>query len=121
MAITGVSGTGLVKSNIRNEFNKKQKATYALCLYYSGVVIREFRQRQSTDSYWMNQTNLAKDTVFSNAFYEEGGLVMGFFLAHAVQYGVYLELANDRKHEALRPIINEYLPEFRKRLEKIYA
>jgi hypothetical protein len=72
-------------------------------------------------TYWINQTNIAKDTVFSQAFKEEGGQVLGFFLAHAIQYGVYLELANDRQNEALRPIINEYMPQFKARLEKLYA
>lgn len=113
--------TEKVKRSIRSEFEKKERAVYALCVYYAGVVLRHFRIHQEMGTYWSNQTNIAKDTVFSQAFKEEGGKVLGFFLAHTVQYGVYLELANNRQNEALRPIINEYLPQFMKKLEKLYA
>jgi hypothetical protein len=34
---------------------------------------------------------------------------------------VYLELANNRQNEALRPIINEYLPRFKADLRRLYG
>jgi len=46
---------------------------------------------------------------------------VGFFLAHTQQYGVYLELANNRQNEAIRPVINEMLPLFQKDLKKLYG
>ena len=110
-----------VKRNIHAEFNRRRDAVYALCIYYSGLVLQHFRMRQEGNTYWENRTNLAKDLVFSQPFMEDGGNVMGFLLAHTVHYGVYLELANNRQNEALRPIINEYLPKFKADLEKLYA
>jgi hypothetical protein len=48
-------------------------------------------------------------------------------MAHGVQYGVYLELANNRKHQAIRPMIMSRLSAFtgdtgfRASLEKIFG
>jgi hypothetical protein len=56
--------------------------------------------------------------MFSNAFID--GNDVGWFLSHGVQYGVYLELANDRQNEAIRPIIRELLPQFKKDVEELF-
>ena len=112
---------GTVKRNIRNAFARKSNAVYALCTYYAALVIRDFRQRQEAEEFWTNRTSLAKDTMFSGAFSELGGEVLGFFMSHTMRYGVYLELANNRQNEAIRPIINEYFPKFKKDLARIYA
>ncbi len=116
----GNTGTEAVKQQINAEFERRKKSVYGLCVYYAGLVLRHFRTRQAGNTYWENRTNLAMDTVFSGAF-KEGEDVLGFFLAHTMEYGVYLELANNRQNEALRPIINEYLPQFKKHLERLYT
>ncbi len=59
---------------------------------------------------WNDQTYSAKNFLFGDAFQEPGAV--GFFIAHGVQYGVYLELANDRKNEILRPTIQAFGSEF---------
>ncbi len=109
-----------VKRNITSEFERRRKSVYGLCAYYAGLVLRHFRMTQAGNTYWENRTHLAMDTVFSHAF-KEGDDVLGFLLAHTVQYGVYLELANNRQNEALRPIINMYAPQFKKALERLYT
>ena len=109
------TGTEAVKQKINSEFERRKRSVYGLCVYYAGVVLRHFRTRQAGNTYWENRTNFAKDTVFSKAF-KDGEDVLGFLLAHTMEYGIYLETANDRQNEALRPIINEYLPQFKKHL-----
>jgi hypothetical protein len=44
---------------------------------------------------------------------------VGWFLAHATDYGVYLELANDRKHAALLPTTLRYYSRFMRDLKSI--
>ena len=113
--------TASFKANIDLIYNKKKKsAVYALCGYYASLALQLFRRRQARDSYWTNRTHLAMDTVFARPF-KEGEDVMGWFMAHTQQYGVYLELANDRKYESLRPIIMRYLPRFKADLQRIYS
>lgn len=100
-------------------FERRRVAAIALCLNYAGLILAEFRKRQVNNEFWENRTNVAMDTVFSDGFVEENEI--GFFIAHQVEYGVYLELANDRAHEALRPLIEEFYPKFKRDLALIYG
>jgi hypothetical protein len=77
-----------------------------------------FRRYQTYNTFWNNQTETAYNSVFAENY--TVGTEVGWFIAHAVEYGVYLELANDRKHEALRPIIQELWPAFEKDLKTIW-
>lgn len=108
-----------VKSNVQKIYNRKYNAALALCYEYSGMVLNSFLQQQSRNKYWTNRTYVALDTVFSRVIVEKD--VVGFFLAHSVEYGVYLELANDRKYAALAPVVMNFLPRFERDLQEIYA
>ena len=57
--------------------------------------------------------------MFSNAFRTRNSI--GWFMAHGINYGVYLELANDRQNAAIVKIVKELLPEYKKGLKKIYG
>lgn len=108
-----------VKSNVQKIYNRKYNAALALCYEYSGMVLNSFLQQQSRNKYWTNRTYVALDTVFSRVIVEKD--VIGFFLAHSVEYGVYLELANDRKYAALAPVMMKFLDRFERDLQEIYA
>ena len=108
-----------VNKNIEEIFARKKIAVYALCLNYAAQALARFRQRQSLNTFWENRTGLAKDTVFTGAYQENEIFV--WYMAHTQQYGIYLELANNRQNEAIRPIINYYEPKFRRDLAKIFA
>ncbi len=109
---------------IREIYLMRRKAVLALCTAYAGKVLDKFHSEQpdalaATGEYWSNQTGTAVKTVFSKSFIE--GESIGFFLSHAVEYGVYLELANSRRNEALRPLIEEFFPAFERDLRSLYA
>ena len=124
-----------IASSLDAIFARKRAAVLALCLAYAGMILKEFRVQQLTGKgggswidryndqgqgrFWHNQTETAAKEVFSDAFID--GDDIGFFIAHLVEYGVYLELANDRRHEALRPLIEEFFPQFRRDVQAIYA
>jgi len=113
------NGIRAVKITIQEIFQRRRAMTIMLCMAYAAKALQNFREQQITDEFWNNQTNVAYNSVFGQELVE--GDEVGFFLAHTVEYGVYLELANDRKHEALRPVINELLPEFTVNLQRIWA
>ncbi len=98
------------KENISLAFQQKKIKLFALSLSYAGQAINRFRSFQDTDIFWDNQTNQAKDRMFSVAFVEKE--TIGWFLSHGVSYGIYLELANDRQNEAIKPIIDILAPQF---------
>lgn len=104
------TGIEEVKRNISKIYEQRRVKLFALSLSYAGRAINMFRQRQSGDGYWNNQTFQAANRMFSNAFFDADKI--GWFLSHGVQYGVYLELANDRQNEAIAPIIRELAPRF---------
>jgi hypothetical protein len=116
-----------VGMNIEAIFARRRAAAVMLCLEYAGRILAEFRQRQADQGgflsgatqFWTNRTGVAAATVFSDAIIEDDEI--GFFIAHMIEYGVYLELANDRAYEALRPLVEEFYPEFKKDLAEIYG
>lgn len=107
-----------VKKNIRAIYKRRIEATVALSEYYAGVALQEFRKEQSGNAFWTNRTRTAVNTVFSGKIEETN--FTGFFLAHAVEYGVYLEMANDRKYEALRPVVSSLVQKYKKDLRRIW-
>lgn len=110
--------TNKVTGNIRKIYGQRAVKLFALSLSYAGQAINIFRQEQSEQTFWKNQTGQASSRMFSNAFIE--GSTVGWFLSHGVEYGVYLELANDRQNEAIRPIIRALAPKFFKDAEGLY-
>lgn len=105
-------------------YDRQRAAVYALCVAWAGYALAEFREKQPNGSgnggaYWDNQTGVAAAEVFSDAFID--GEDLGWFISHAVEYGVYLELANNRQNESLRPIVMEQFPKFMDAVKAIYA
>lgn len=106
-----------LKREIDNIYDRKKAAIYALCKYYAGLCLQRFRQKQASDKFWHNRTNTAYNTVFSDA--ELTKEFCGFFLAHMVEYGIFLELANNRKYESLAPTVMSFYSRFERDLEAI--
>lgn len=104
--------------NIKGFNSRKVAASVALCHYYSEKALQIFRRFQIFNEFWTNRTNTAYNAVFGGLVNEQNEI--GFLLAHRIEYGVYLELANDRKHEALVPVIRDLDSEFQEDLRKIW-
>ena len=116
-----MKGIEAVKKKIGLSFDRRKAAVFALCRFYAARVLIYFQEKQlgsKNGEWWDNQTFQAAHRVFADAF--ESGNVVGWFIAHGVDYGVWLTVANDRAHDALTPIIKKFLPEFQADLKKIY-
>lgn len=112
------SGIKDVKRNIEKIYQRKINATLALCDEYGALALKRFQDKQNNNEFWNNQTYTAKNTVFYGTLNEKD--FVGFFLAHAVEYGVYLELANNRQNAALRPTVIAFYSRFEKDLKEIW-
>lgn len=117
------SSKNRVVKNIIGIYERRAAAVFALSKEYAAIAWRYFRQVQDTGInnpglFWHNRLNDAARRVFAEAFIDSNEI--GWFIAHGVDYGVYLELANDRKHEALRPIVQRFAGLFFKAVERIY-
>ncbi|MDH4127371.1 MAG: hypothetical protein OEV44_01360 [Spirochaetota bacterium] len=112
-----------VKQRISETFKRKQAAVFIVASQYAGLSKEYFDREQNTGignpgRFWVNRTDQAADSFFCIPFVD--GLDVGYRVAHNKDYGVYLELANDRKHEAIRPVIKRYKNEFIKSVRSIY-
>lgn len=113
-----------VKKNVASIYERRRAAVYAISLKWAAICLNYFRSVQpatpnSQGRFWHNKTAQAAARVFSNASIE--GDLIRLFIAHGVSYGVYLELANDRKHEALRPIIQRFAGRYIAELKALYG
>jgi len=99
-----------VKRNIVSIYDRKVAGVYALCLQYSAMAIEYFRAQQRNNKYWNNESYDAMNKMFAKPFKENK--IIGWFMSHGVDYGIYLETANDRRNEAIRPIIQRYAGRF---------
>jgi hypothetical protein len=82
------------------------------------MALQWFRAQQSGNAFWQNETYDAMNRMFSGVFKKEN--MIGWFMAHEMDYGVYLELANDGVHAAIRPTINNFFWKFYKKARLIY-
>jgi len=111
--------------NIRQALMERNAATLdALNREYAGHAIKYFIVFQKTGQntqgrWWFNETEQAAARMFAKAFIE--GKSYGWFISHGVKYGVYLTLCNDRKHDALTPIIRRFAWRYFKDVKKIFG
>lgn len=113
-----MNGLKDLKDNIRKIYETRKAQLYALSLFYAAKALNDFRAKQAQNTYWQNQTFTAVDTVFSNAFQSNNEI--GWFIAHAIEYGPYLELANDGQNAALRPTVLLFAQPFIKDAQELY-
>jgi hypothetical protein len=108
-----------VAKRVRQGFANNEAAAFALASSFAVKMLNQFREDQKGEKYWKNQSEQAFRGVFTGPFRDSEGL--GFFIAHGVDYGVYLELANNRKNAALRPLAKKFVIPFRNAIIKLYA
>lgn len=113
-----MAGEQEVIKNISNIFERRRAAVYALALRWAANTINYFRSHQAGNTFWENRTTTAMRLMFTKAFID--GDQVGFLMAHMVEYGVYLELANNGKNEAIRPTMSRYSRLFLDAVKKLY-
>lgn len=95
----------------------------ALNRYYAIQALNYFRAEQPPainrqGRFWFNRTGQAALRVFTGPIRE--GDILGWFIAHGVFYGLYLEKANDGRNAALLPIIKRFAGRYLNDVKRIY-
>jgi len=111
--------------DLDKEFRKRKRQVYALAGFYAAEALRYFQNEQLSKvvgKWWTNRTFQAASRFFAKAFKASDAdeATIGFFISHGVDYGKYLTIANDRKHDALTPIVNKFGPKFLKDVQSLY-
>ena len=68
---------------------------------------------------WTNRTFRAARGIYANVGSDNESVWVNLY--HTMSYGVYLELANNRKHAIIEPIIRQLAPEFIARVKAVYG
>ena len=113
-----------VNKRIAQIFSDRATEVFLLANTYSKACLDEFQSEQKTGAgiigkYWHNRTAHASDRMFAEPM--EEGLTMGWFMAHTMYYGVYLELCNNRDHEAIRPLVEKWGALFIAKVRELYG
>jgi hypothetical protein len=102
-----------VKRNMADYLARKVAALQALGDHYAAKMEGEAKNNKP----WKNQTGHAQQGLFGEAKAENTMLKVR--LAHTVDYGVYLELANSGKFSILQPTVQKNAPQFFRDAERV--
>lgn len=67
---------------------------------------------------WNDDTGNARAGLNGGSFWANPYILL-IYIAHSMEYGVYLELANDSKNEILRPTAEKFAPQIHENAKKI--
>lgn len=98
------SGSGLSKGlgNFGPKFG-------AMILMYASTKASELESKMKVNRPWTDRTNMAKMTLSAKVSQPSSNIVR-ITLAHGVDYGIWLELANGKNYAIVAPTIREEGP-----------
>lgn len=113
-----IQWTGLdqMNRNLDDLPNKVMKATMEIALFYAAVMERYAKQNAT----WTDRTAIARQSLF--AFAEQVGQeTVELYLAHGVDYGIFLEVRWAGRFAIIWPTIELHLPEINKMMQKVFS
>ena len=81
----------------------------AVVLMYAATKASEIEAKMKLNRPWTDRTNMAK-TMLSAKVSQPSDNLIRITLAHGVEYGIWLELANEQNYAIIAPTINEEGP-----------
>lgn len=100
-----MAGGDRVIANLARWVDRKQAAMVALARRWAGDLEGQMRVKAP----WTDRTGVARASLFSDV--RLGPDELSIILAHGVDYGVYLELANNGKYAILWPTATANAPD----------
>ena len=67
---------------------------------------------------WQDRTGNARAGLHGSSFWQNPFMLI-IFMAHGVEYGIFLELAKDGKYAILEPTVNKYSKEIYENAKRI--
>lgn len=93
---------------------KLQRALYGVVKYWDGPVEKHIKLTAP----WTDRTSNARSGLAANAV-KESDNVFSIVMTYSVEYGIYLERANDGKYATIIPTLPVYGPKVIKTCTKI--
>lgn len=96
-------------SSLKQNLDKMSVKLGALVLMYASTKASKIESTMKLNRPWTDRTNMAK-TMLSARVSQPSEAVIRITLAHGVDYGIWLELANEKKYAIIMPTVNEEGP-----------
>lgn len=96
-------------SNLSKNIDKMSEKTGALVLMYASTKAAQIESQMKADRPWRDRTNMAKATLNTKVSMPSPTIVR-ITLAHGVDYGIWLELAREKKYAIIAPTIRKESP-----------
>ena len=109
-----MSGSAQVIKNLYAWANMKKAGLEGLAKTSAAGMQTYARQNRP----WKDQTGNARAGLNGGSFWQNPFCIL-IYLAHSMEYGPYLELANSSKNEILRPTVEKFAPEIHKNAKRI--
>lgn len=113
-----MAGERKVVRNLRAWAVQRRVAIVALAQDWAGTLEAQMKSEQAQAKYWKNRTHAALGGLRGEVIV--GRTQVTIALAHSVDYGVYLELANDGKHAILKPTLDAAIPDIYRAYKRLW-
>ncbi len=110
-----MAGSNEVNRNLRAMSDRHKAALYALSQRYAA----QMEAYAKVNARWQDQTSLARKGLFGYSMSRNQSLITR--IAHTMDYGVYLELANQGKYAILLPTVKRFVADFIEDAQKVVA
>lgn len=105
------------KAELIREFNQFGKEIKNVLHSITDVTFNEMVNYAKENAVWIDRTGNARRSISAEDFSQ--GDVLEFYLTIGVDYGIWLEVANDGKYKILRPTATVFEPQLVKRFEAV--
>ena len=97
------------ESKLSKNIDKMSEKFGAVILMYAATKASEIESKMKTNRPWTDRTNMAKVTLKAKVSQLNKDVVR-ITLAHGVDYGIWLELANGKNYAIIAPTVREEGP-----------
>jgi hypothetical protein len=104
-----MAGANEVNAKLTEYASRKVAGLYILCDSLGKGTLEAEAKRNAP---WTDRTSLARQGLHGGAEFDGSDIVI--YVAHTMEYGIYLELANAAKYAILMPTIDKNLEHIRK-------
>lgn len=97
------------ESTLKKNLDNMSVKLGAVVLMYAATKASEIESKMKMNRPWTDRTNMAK-TLLSARVSQPSNTTVRITLAHGVDYGIWLELANEKNYAIIAPTIDEEGP-----------
>lgn len=97
------------QSNLNKNLDKMSAKLGAVVLMYAATKASELQSKMKLNRPWTDRTNMAKTMLNAKVSQPDKNTVR-ITLAHGVEYGIWLELANEKNYAIIAPTVREEGP-----------